>query len=77
MVPHGMSERPEADSAAILVSTLQTHHQLGCDIARTAAALGIHRTVRYRLDRIRRLTGLEPTDHESFQTLLDITITEP
>ena len=69
-----LSARPEADFAVILANTLQTHHQLGCDIAITAAALGIHRsTVRYRLHRIRGLTGLEPTDLESLQTLLDIT----
>ncbi|WP_250549089.1 MEDS domain-containing protein [Pseudonocardia sp. H11422] len=58
------------DLTAILVRTLQTHRQLGCDIAKTAAALTIlPGTARYRLSRIRELTGLDPTHPAALRAL--------
>lgn len=43
------------------MGTLEAHLAHGCVISRTAEVLGIHRsTVRYRLRRIRELTGLDP-----------------
>jgi sugar diacid utilization regulator len=58
---------------AVLMHTLREYHGLGCDLARTAAALGQHRsTVRYRLYRVRELTGLEPEDPRSVEALLEI-----
>ena len=58
---------------AVLMRTLWGYHGLGCDLARTAAALGKHRsTVRYRLYRVRELTGLEPEDPRSVEALLEI-----
>ncbi|WP_410479423.1 helix-turn-helix domain-containing protein [Pseudonocardia sp. H11422] len=56
--------------------TLWGYHGLGCDLARTAAALGKHRsTVRYRLYRVRELTGLEPEDPRAVEALLDVVVT--
>jgi sugar diacid utilization regulator len=56
-----------------LVRTSWGYHGLGCDLARTAVALGNHRsTVRYRLYRVRELTGLEPEDPRSVEALLEI-----
>lgn len=64
---------PPDELVAALMRTLWGYHGLGCDLARTAAALGKHRsTVRYRLYRIRALTGLEPEDPKSVQALRDI-----
>jgi sugar diacid utilization regulator len=58
---------------AVLMRTLWGYHGLGCDLARIAAALGKHRsTVRYRLYRVRELTGLEPEDPRSVEALLEI-----
>jgi hypothetical protein len=70
-----MSVLPEPnDVTTTLVRTLQTHCELGCNIARTAAALDVHlSTARYRLYRIRELTGFEPADRRSLSALLRIT----
>ena len=57
----------------MLMRTLWGYHGLGCDLTRTAAALGKHRsTVRYRLYRVRELTGLEPEDPSSVAALREI-----
>ncbi|NMH96168.1 MEDS domain-containing protein [Pseudonocardia acidicola] len=67
----------QGGSTAILLRTLQTHHRVGCDIARTAAALGVHpSTVRYRLHRIRELTGLDAADPRALHALRFITGTQ-
>ena len=56
-----------------LMRTSWVYHGMGCDLARTAAALGKHRsTVRYHLYRIGELTGLEPEDPRSVAALLKI-----
>jgi hypothetical protein len=70
-----MSALPEPnDLTTTLVRALQTHSGLRCKIARTAAALGIHlSTARYRLYRIRELTGFDPADRRSLSALLRIT----
>jgi sugar diacid utilization regulator len=58
---------------AVLMRTLWGYHGLGCDLARTAAAMGKQSsTVRYRLYRVRELTGLEPEDPRSVEALLEI-----
>jgi sugar diacid utilization regulator len=57
----------------LLVRTLWGYRALGGDLARTAAALGVHRsTARYRLYRIRELTGLDSEDPRSVEVLRDI-----
>jgi sugar diacid utilization regulator len=61
------------DFMPLLVRTLWGYRGLGCDLARTASALGVHRsTARYRLYRIRELTGLDPEDPRSVEALRDI-----
>jgi sugar diacid utilization regulator len=55
---------------AALLRTLWSYRGLDGDLIRTAAVLGVHRsTVRYRLYRIRELTGLEPQDSRSVEAL--------
>ncbi|MCW2686711.1 MAG: PucR C-terminal helix-turn-helix domain [Mycobacterium sp.] len=55
---------------AVLLRTLWSYRGLDGDLIRTAAVLGVHRsTVRYRLYRIRELTGLEPQDSRSVEAL--------
>jgi hypothetical protein len=61
---------PADERMALLVRTLWGYRELGCDLARSAAALGVHRsTMRYRLYRIRELTGHHPEDLGSEETL--------
>jgi DNA-binding PucR family transcriptional regulator len=56
--------------STILVHTLQAYRSVEGDFAAAAAALHIHRsTLRYRLYRIRQLTGLGPDDPESLTVL--------
>jgi AraC-like DNA-binding protein len=58
---------------ALLLRTLWAYRGLGGDLIRTAAALAVYRsTVRYRLYRIRELTGLDPQDSRSVEALRDI-----
>ena len=65
---------PEQETPAILVHTLQTYRSVEGDLAAAAATLHIHRsTLRYRLYRIRRLTGLGPDDPESLTVLRRVT----
>ena len=53
-----------------LVATLEAFAAYGCNVARTAEALGQHQnTVRYRLDAIGRLTGLSPRDPADMEQL--------
>ncbi|MFC5234885.1 helix-turn-helix domain-containing protein [Pseudonocardia zijingensis] len=55
------------------MGTLWGYHALGCDLAHTAGALSNHRsTVRYRLYRVREVTGIEPEDPRSMEALLEI-----
>jgi DNA-binding PucR family transcriptional regulator len=75
--PSALGRRPDPAQRdqlmALLLRTLLAYHGRGCDLARTSAALGIHRsTVRYRLYRIRELTGLGPEDPRSVQVMRDI-----
>jgi hypothetical protein len=58
------------ESMALLLRTLWAYRGFGGDLASTAAALAVHRsTVRYRLHRIRELTGLDPQDPRSMEAL--------
>jgi hypothetical protein len=53
-----------------LVRTLQTYLANNCKMSSTAAALFAHRhTIAYRLERIRELTGLDPSDSEDRERL--------
>jgi hypothetical protein len=53
-----------------LVATLEAFAAYGCNVARTAEALGQHQnTVRYRLDAIGRLTGLSPREPADMEQL--------
>jgi sugar diacid utilization regulator len=61
---------PADERAALLVRALWGYRELGCDLTRSAAALGVHRsTMRYRLYRVRELTGLSPEDPRSAEAL--------
>jgi hypothetical protein len=65
--PHGGAD---ADLVAVLVRTLEAHLAHGCVISRTSGVLGVHRsTVRYRLHRIRELTGLDPESPAALSSL--------
>lgn len=58
-----------------LLRTLLAYRGVGGDLARTAALLAVHRsTVRYRLHRIRELTGLPPGHPRTGETLQDIAL---
>jgi AraC-like DNA-binding protein len=58
---------------ALLLRTLWAYREFGGDPSRTAEALGVHHsTVRYRLHRIRELTGRDPGDPGSLGALRDI-----
>jgi hypothetical protein len=71
--PDGSDPAQPAQLMALLLRTLSAYHGHGCDLVRTAAALGVHRsTVRYRLYRIRELIGRDPEDPRSVQALRDI-----
>ena len=53
-----------------LVTTLDTYLERNCNINATASAVYAHRhTVSYRLERIRDLTGLDPTQSEDRERL--------
>jgi AraC-like DNA-binding protein len=66
------SVRPD-EVMAVLLRTLWAYRGLGGDLTRTAAALAVHRsTVRYRLYRVRELTGLDPEDPRSVEALRDM-----
>src|SRR5437763_6759280 len=53
-----------------LVGTLQAYLAENCNMNATAAAIYAHRhTVSYRLDRVRELTGLDPTSSEDRERL--------
>jgi len=53
-----------------LVRTLQTYLDTNCNMNATAAAIFAHRhTIAYRIDRIRELTGLDPTRSEDRERL--------
>src|SRR5205085_1044289 len=53
-----------------LVGTLSAYLDANCNTNATAAAVYAHRhTVAYRLDRIRELTGLDPTRTEDRERL--------
>jgi sugar diacid utilization regulator len=53
-----------------LVGTLQSYLAENCNMNATAAAIYAHRhTVSYRLERIRELTGLDPTSSEDRERL--------
>ena len=53
-----------------LVATLDTYLERNCNINATASAVYAHRhTVSYRLERIRDLTGLDPTQSEDRERL--------
>ncbi|MCW2652386.1 MAG: PucR C-terminal helix-turn-helix domain [Mycobacterium sp.] len=63
---------------ALLLRTLWAYRGLRGDLTRTAAALAVYpSTVRYRLYRIRELTGLDPQDSRSVQALRDIATPNP
>ncbi|MCW2653338.1 MAG: AraC family transcriptional regulator [Mycobacterium sp.] len=58
---------------ALLLRTLWAYRGLRGDLTRTAAALAVYpSTVRYRLYRIRELTGLNPKDPRTLAALGDI-----
>jgi AraC-like DNA-binding protein len=58
-----------------LLRTLLAYHGVGGDLTRAAAVLAVHRsTVRYRLYRIRELTGLPPGDPRTGEALRDIAL---
>ncbi|MGC9403348.1 sugar diacid recognition domain-containing protein [Vibrio genomosp. F10 str. 9ZC157] len=49
----------EKDSKGVLIKTLNCYFSQDCDLARTCRLLHIHRnTLRYRLDRVEEITGL-------------------
>lgn len=53
-----------------LVGTLEAYFEQNCNMNATAAAIYAHRhTVAYRLDRVRELTGLDPTQSEDRERL--------
>jgi DNA-binding PucR family transcriptional regulator len=53
-----------------LVTTLQTYLANNCNMNATAAAVFAHRhTIAYRLERIKELTGLDPSDSEDRERL--------
>ena len=53
-----------------LVGTLEAYLEQNCNMNATAAAIYAHRhTVAYRLDRVRELTGLDPTLSEDRERL--------
>ncbi|HEX4484527.1 MAG TPA: helix-turn-helix domain-containing protein [Solirubrobacteraceae bacterium] len=53
-----------------LVSTLQTYLANNCNMNATAGAVFAHRhTVAYRLERVKELTGLDPSDSEDRERL--------
>ena len=53
-----------------LVGTLQAYLAENCNMNATAAAIYAHRhTVSYRLERVRELTGLDPTSSEDRERL--------
>jgi DNA-binding PucR family transcriptional regulator len=61
LIVSGHEGGTDVDFLAVLAGTLHVHLAHGRVIDRTAEALGIHRsTVRYRLYRIRELTGVRP-----------------
>jgi DNA-binding PucR family transcriptional regulator len=63
-------ESEDDEQMALLLRTLRAYHELDGDLARTAAALLVHRsTVRYRLHRIRSITGLDPQDPRAIEAL--------
>lgn len=56
----GELEREDAERGSGLVATLRAYYATGARVDKTAEALFLHRnSVRYRLDRIRLLTGLD------------------
>jgi AraC-like DNA-binding protein len=58
-----------------LLRTLLAYRGVGGDLTRTAAVLAVHlSTVRYRLYRIRELTGLPPGDPRTGEALQDIAL---
>ena len=53
-----------------LVGTLEAYFEQNCNMNATAAAIYAHRhTVAYRLDRVKELTGLDPTQSEDRERL--------
>jgi AraC-like DNA-binding protein len=69
---------PPDELMALLLRTLWAYRGFGGDLSRTAMALGVRRsTVRYRLHRIRKLTGLDPRDSRSVEALRDIANRHP
>jgi DNA-binding PucR family transcriptional regulator len=53
-------EREDAQRGSGLIATLRAYYASGARVDKTADALFLHRnSVRYRLDRIRLLTGLD------------------
>ena len=53
-----------------LVGTLEAYFEQNCNMNATAATIYAHRhTVAYRLDRVRELTGLDPTQSEDRERL--------
>src|SRR5204863_7306880 len=62
--------RYDEQYATDLVGTLQAYLAENCNMNATAAAIYAHRhTVSYRLDRVRELTGLDPTSSEDRERL--------
>jgi len=62
----GYDERCQTD----LVTTLQSYLANNCKMNATAGAVFAHRhTIAYRLERIRELTGLDPSDCEDRERL--------
>jgi DNA-binding PucR family transcriptional regulator len=67
-------EREDAERGNNLVATLRAYYACGARVDRTADALFLHRnSVRYRLDRIRLLIGLD-IDQPSVITALTIAL---
>jgi len=67
--------RPIRDYDAVknadLTLTLKSYFETGFNLTRSAAALHVHvNTVVYRLDRIRRLTGRDPSDPDDLLLLV-------
>ena len=53
-----------------LIGTLEAYLAQNCNMNATAAAIYAHRhTVAYRLERVRELTGLDPTQSEDRERL--------
>jgi DNA-binding PucR family transcriptional regulator len=53
-----------------LAATLEAYLEQNCNMNATAAAIFAHRhTVAYRLDRVKELTGLDPTQSEDRERL--------